>query len=668
MASIAFVTPAFDASAIDSDSFQRGLARILQLLDWAELTIYTSEAADGGSSADGPWKVRRFAVQPPGQGHNGLSCHEGQRWLDSAPRWPQLLDALQEAQHSLCLLSPCRSPLVYQAGQIDPGNSILLADLQAAPEVPTLAWRMWLQSLGAIVFTCKGELRLAEQLYGPLPSTRVLGIPVPAPVDRQGKKHLVRICTGTPANQLAGIEPIPAQDSFQLMLRESWSRAVPAVAEQDARVACDLCLQADGGIIVQGEEGFGKAADYLHKHPQTAGTLGRQGRQFVRSHDHPETLARLYRNCLQAFSKRHRVQGLSAALFSPSFLPHDAVSNYLAESCRFLQGWDASFSLHIQDHLERGDFASHVRPVGEIDPEVQLEIYHYPGWYPMMERLERKARAVTVFDFHGVTPPELWPDRSLEPSQEGIRLARRADFVFVHSRFLERQLIERHQVDPSRIIRFPYSVDLSAFSAAPPDRGILEAYGLRGKTVLLYVGRMAPNKRIDVLVEGLLQLPEECVLLLVGNIGFSLYAQEVEKARQRATGLGIENRVIFTGSVSDAELHRIYSAADLMVSASLHEGFGIPFIEAMACSIPIVASQAASIPEVIGQAGRTFRPADPTHFAEQVSALLENEDEYQQRSQSALRQAQLYSRGALQDNFLLALSRILWREAPKARP
>ena len=662
MASIAFVTPHFDASATESDSFQRGLVRVLQLLDWAELTVYTSQAAEGGSAADGAWRVRRFAVKPPGQGHQERRCHEEQQWLDSAPRWPELTDALQEAQHSLCLLTPCRSPLVYQAGQLDPQNSILLADLQLSPQVPPRAWKKWLHSLGGIVFTSAGELRLAEELYGPLPPGRVLGIPIPSVSSRRSHGHPVRISAPTPPVEQAGIQPAPAQDPFQLSLREAWSRTLPALVDSGARVARDLCLQADGGIAVQAAEGFRKAADYLHQHPETARALGRQGGQFVRSHDHPETLSRLYRAYLEAFSKRQAVQAARAALFSPSFLPHDAVSNYLAEACLFLEGWKADFSLHIQDHLERDDFASHVRPVSEIDPEAQLEIYHYPGWYPLMQRLERnEAKGVTVFDFHGVTPLELWPDRSLEASHQGIRLARQADFVFVHSRFLERELIEQHQVDPARIIRFPYSVDLGAYSPAPPDRGILEAYGLQGKTVLLYVGRMAPNKRIDVLVEGLSRLPEECVLLMVGNIGFSLYAQEVEKARQLATGLGIEDRVIFTGSVSDAELQRIYSVADLMVSASLHEGFGVPFIEAMACSIPIVATDAASIPEVIGQAGRTFRPADPAHFAEQVSALLENDQEYRGCSESGLRQAQLYSRGALQDNFLLALAQVLSR-------
>ncbi|MEE8587531.1 MAG: glycosyltransferase [Acidobacteriota bacterium] len=660
MASIAFVTPHFDASATESDSFQRGLLRVLQLLDWAEVTVYTSQAEDDGA-ANGGWAVRRFPVQLPGEG-SPIGPQE-QQWLDTAPRWPQLIEALQDSPHSLYLLSPCRSPLIHQVGRLDPQNSILLADLQMAPEVPRRAWQEWLQSLGGILFTSQGERRLAEELYGSLPRARVLGIPIPSASSLTPSEcgRVARICSPGGTTQ-AGDRSIPAQDPFQLSLREAWACSTPALVGSGAAVARDLCLQAEGGIAVQGAEGFRKAADYLHQHPETARALGRQGRQFVRSHDHPETLSRLYRSCLGAFTKRQAVQGARAALFSPSFLPHDAVSNYLAETCRFLEGWKADFSLHIQDHLERDDFASHLRPVSAIDPEVQLEIYHYPGWYPLMQRLERRqARGVTVFDFHGVTPLELWPDRSLEPSHQGIRLARQADFVFVHSRFLERELIEQHQVDPARLIRFPYSVGLSAFSPAPPDRGILEVYGLQGKTVLLYVGRMAPNKRIDLLVDGLARLPEECVLLMVGNIGFSLYAHEVEEARQLASGLGLEDRVIFTGSVSDAELQRIYSAADLMVSASLHEGFGVPFIEAMACAIPIVATDAASIPEVIGQAGRTFRPADPVHFAEQVSALLENDQEYRGCGESGLRQAQLYSRGALQDNFLSALAKVLSR-------
>jgi glycosyltransferase involved in cell wall biosynthesis len=91
--------------------------------------------------------------------------------------------------------------------------------------------------------------------------------------------------------------------------------------------------------------------------------------------------------------------------------------------------------------------------------------------------------------------------------------------------------------------------------------------------------------------------------------------------------LGVADGVIFAGQVPDGELTAHYQLADVFVTASIHEGFCIPVLEAMACGTPVVGARATALPETIGPAGLTFRPEDPTDLAEKVLAILDSKDD-----------------------------------------
>jgi glycosyltransferase involved in cell wall biosynthesis len=88
--------------------------------------------------------------------------------------------------------------------------------------------------------------------------------------------------------------------------------------------------------------------------------------------------------------------------------------------------------------------------------------------------------------------------------------------------------------------------------------------------------------------------------------------------RRLAAELGVADRVIFAGFVSDADLCALYSAARVCVCPSLYEGFGFTVLEAMACGAPVVCSNATSLPEVAGKAALYFDPHDPEEMASQL--------------------------------------------------
>ncbi|MBE0480810.1 MAG: glycosyltransferase family 4 protein [Dehalococcoidia bacterium] len=88
--------------------------------------------------------------------------------------------------------------------------------------------------------------------------------------------------------------------------------------------------------------------------------------------------------------------------------------------------------------------------------------------------------------------------------------------------------------------------------------------------------------------------------------------------------LGLADRVTFTGVVSKDELARLYSAAEIAITASIYEGFGLPAAEAMSCGTPVIVTRAGALPEIVGKdgAGMLVPPADPAALAAAIKRLL----------------------------------------------
>jgi hypothetical protein len=263
-----------------------------------------------------------------------------------------------------------------------------------------------------------------------------------------------------------------------------------------------------------------------------------------------------------------------------------------------------------------------------------LHIIHYPAYYPLIEAIRSISRGMVIWDYHGVTPPALWegPGRTyLEQSERERDLVRFADYAVAHSSFTRNELVATHLIPEQQTSRMVYAVALERFRPGPRDPALLERYGLRAdQPVLLYVGRIAGNKRVDTLVRALPALREalpDVQLLVIGNNQSPPYDAVAATIVQLAETLGVGDHVRFLGQVPDAELPDHYRLADLFVTASLHEGFCIPVIEAMACGRPVVAAATTALPETVGPGGLTFQPDDPADLARQVLRLLHSRHE-----------------------------------------
>jgi glycosyltransferase involved in cell wall biosynthesis len=169
----------------------------------------------------------------------------------------------------------------------------------------------------------------------------------------------------------------------------------------------------------------------------------------------------------------------------------------------------------------------------------------------------------------------------------------------------------------SRTVVIHEGVD-EKFFGAEDQYHILKKYGI-GRPYILYVGAADSHKNLIRLVSIYKRLSEifPHFLVLAGKI-----TERHRPVMEQVRKLNLNNRVIFTDTVSADDLPGIYRGADLFVLPSLYEGFGLVLLEAMASGTPVVASRTSSIPEVIGDAGELFDPYDEDNMYDVCKTVL----------------------------------------------
>ena len=161
------------------------------------------------------------------------------------------------------------------------------------------------------------------------------------------------------------------------------------------------------------------------------------------------------------------------------------------------------------------------------------------------------------------------------------------------------------------------------------------------KPFVLWVGASDPHKNLPRLIEAWSKLPIEVrkshQLLLVGKIN----KEEIRRVARRQGLRDVE--LLFGNYLSDDELIQLYSLCKLFVLPSLHEGFGLPALEAMACGAPVIGSNTTSLPEVIGLAEALFDPFNVEAIRDKLEKAL-GDDIFRNRLKShALAQSQKFS-------------------------
>lgn len=217
------------------------------------------------------------------------------------------------------------------------------------------------------------------------------------------------------------------------------------------------------------------------------------------------------------------------------------------------------------------------------------------------------------------------------------RLLARADRITVSSpQYIQSSTYLQPLADKCVVI--PHGADLSRFAAtAEVQRRAQELRQCYAPPLILFVGLLRYYKGLSFLIEAMSQIPAR--LLVVGE------GPQGQEWRELSRRLGLEEKVIFLGRVSDEELVALYHACDVFVLPAIHrsESWGAVQVEAMACGKPVVCTElgtGTSFVNLHGQTGLVVPPRDSAALAQAIGTLLQDEPLRQQMGQHARERAE----------------------------
>jgi phosphatidylinositol alpha-1,6-mannosyltransferase len=214
------------------------------------------------------------------------------------------------------------------------------------------------------------------------------------------------------------------------------------------------------------------------------------------------------------------------------------------------------------------------------------------------------------------------------PRGLSAKLVKQASAVVAISEYTKRRFLEWSGVESSRVHVIPCCVNMKRFGVGPKRDDLLLRYRLRGRTVMLTVARLAGKERAKGIDEVMESLPE--IAREIPNIAYLVVGDGHDRKRleEKAVSLGVSNRVVFAGFVAEEEKVDHYRLADAYVMPGRGEGFGIVYLEALACGLPIIASSLDASAEVVlnRSFGRVVNPDRPAELRDAcVDVLAEND-------------------------------------------
>jgi glycosyltransferase involved in cell wall biosynthesis len=228
----------------------------------------------------------------------------------------------------------------------------------------------------------------------------------------------------------------------------------------------------------------------------------------------------------------------------------------------------------------------------------------------------KTARIATIHDIFPILQPgAVLPIVAKDAHKLLASIDSKRDWVVCVSHHTKKEFCDYTGMSAARVFVTPEAAAEHFRPERNPDvlATARQRYGIPSGPYFLTVSNPQPRKNLPFLIRAFSRLlreqPEvDASLVLVGSRKLGWMNQELEAAVTECPEL--QSRIIFTGYVDEADLAAIYSGASAFVFPSLHEGFGLPPLEAMACGVPVISSNSSSLPEVVGNAGVLVDPKD----------------------------------------------------------
>jgi L-malate glycosyltransferase len=303
----------------------------------------------------------------------------------------------------------------------------------------------------------------------------------------------------------------------------------------------------------------------------------------------------------------------------------DAVCNEALEFQRLLRA--RGLRSEIYAGAIAPDMAGRGLPASDYErqasgPQVAT-IFHFAIGSPVAQTVLARTEPL-ILRYHNVTPHEFFLGFSghlVGLTYHGARdlktFAPRTALGLAVSEFNRRDLESAGFV---RTAVLPLAMNMGALDE-PPDP-VVTARFRDDRRNLLFVGRVAPNKKIEDLIRAFCAYqryvePQSRLFVVGEGRGFGHYTRRLD---EMVSHLRIDE-VVFTGAVTQSELNAYYRLADVFVGLSEHEGYGAPLIEAMHFGIPVIAFEAGAVRETLQGGGILLTEKEPDVLAELLGLL-----------------------------------------------
>jgi len=219
--------------------------------------------------------------------------------------------------------------------------------------------------------------------------------------------------------------------------------------------------------------------------------------------------------------------------------------------------------------------------------------------------------------------------------------ANSADHIFTVSNFSKKEIVQHYSIDNTKITAV-HNGPQELFRDFSNRKVTTQQRVAGAHPYFLFVGAQNPRKNLHRIFRAF----DSWVTKYEGNQHLVLVGERMlwdEEIQLTWKNMQHKDRIHFTGRLSTTQLNHAYSAATALVYPSLHEGFGMPIIEAFASGCPVITSLATAMPEVAGQAALLIDPTSEEEIINAMQKVASNKEFQNDLRQKGLERAKLFS-------------------------
>lgn len=257
------------------------------------------------------------------------------------------------------------------------------------------------------------------------------------------------------------------------------------------------------------------------------------------------------------------------------------------------------------------------------------DIYHFFNFI-VPPRITGKV-ITTIHDMTYELYPETMDKRNLKRIKDDIQYSvNRSEKIITVSESSKRDIIKFLNVPESKVEVVYNGVDYNRYSTSYDENQknkVRKKYNIPNDYIL-YMGTLEPRKNIESIIKAFSLFKKENIinskdikLVIAGKKGWMF-----ESIFNLVTELKLEENIIFTDYIDEADKPIIYNMAKLFIFPSIYEGFGIPILEAMASSVPVITSNVSSMPEIAGEAAVLVEPMNIVSISNNINKILSDKE------------------------------------------